>query len=424
MYHKLTLMASKNTKLQTLKGFRDFLPEEKRKRDFVLEKIKQTFELFGFEPLETPTLEYANLLLGKYGKEADKLVYSFTDRGGRKVALRYDQTVPLSRVLNQNLIDNPKLLRRYQIQNVFRADKPQKGRYREFLQCDADIISNWNLFADAEILALFNTIYQNIGFKNLIIKVNDRQSLFSLLEKAGVDKTKLLVATRLIDKLDKKDKKDIEKEFLKSGFSQTTTTNIFKLVKKAPLSKNLSNILETAKRLGVANETFKYEPTLARGLDYYTGLIFEGFIPNYDAGSIGGGGRYDKLISQLTGVEIKAVGFGLGFDRTVEAAEQAKLIPQFTTSAKILVTIFEGVNFARILEITKKLRSKNINTELATEAKVNLDKQLKYADKKGIPFVLIIGPDEVKADKVTLKDMKTGDQQTITLDQAIQKLSA
>jgi len=417
-------MASKNTKLQTLKGFRDFLPEEKRKRDFVLEKIKQTFELFGFEPLETPTLEYANLLLGKYGKEADKLVYSFTDRGGRKVALRYDQTVPLSRVLNQNLIDNPKLLRRYQIQNVFRADKPQKGRYREFLQCDADIISNWNLFADAEILALFNTIYQNIGFKNLIIKVNDRQSLFSLLEKAGVDKTKLLVATRLIDKLDKKDKKDIEKEFLKSGFSQTTTTNIFKLVKKAPLSKNLSNILETAKRLGVANETFKYEPTLARGLDYYTGLIFEGFIPNYDAGSIGGGGRYDKLISQLTGVEIKAVGFGLGFDRTVEAAEQAKLIPQFTTSAKILVTIFEGVNFARILEITKKLRSKNINTELATEAKVNLDKQLKYADKKGIPFVLIIGPDEVKADKVTLKDMKTGDQQTITLDQAIQKLSA
>jgi len=393
-------------------------------RDFVLEKIKQTFELFGFEPIETPTLEYAELLLGKYGKEADKLVYSFTDRGGRQVALRYDQTVPLSRVLNQNLVDNPKLLRRYQIQNVFRADKPQKGRYREFLQCDADIISNWNLFADAEILALFNAIYQNIGFKNLIIKVNDRQSLFSLLEKAGVNKTKLLIATRLIDKLDKKDEKNVEKEFLKTGFSQTTTTNIFKLIKKAPLSKNLFNILETAKRLGVSNETFKYEPTLARGLDYYTGLIFEGFIPNYDAGSIGGGGRYDKLISQLTGCEIKAVGFGLGFDRTVEAAEQAKLIPQFTTNTKILVTVFEGVDFAKSLEAVKKLRSKSINTELVTEAKADFNSQLGYANKKQIPFVLIIGPDEVKADKVTLKNMKTGDQQTIALDQAIQKLKS
>jgi len=417
-------MASKNTKLQTLKGFRDFLPEEKRKRDFVLEKIKQTFELFGFEPLETPTLEYADLLLGKYGKEADKLVYTFTDRGGRKVALRYDQTVPLSRVLNQNLVGNPKLLRRYQIQPVFRADKPQKGRYREFLQCDADIISNWTLFADAEILALFNAIYQNIGFKNLIIKVNDRQSLFSLLEKAGVNKEKFLIATRLIDKLDKKDQKDIEKEFLKAGFSQTTITNIFKLVKKAPISENLSWVLETAKKLGVPNQTFKYEPTLARGLDYYTGLIFEGFIPNYDVGSVGGGGRCDKLISELTGVEIKAVGFGLGFDRTVEAAEQTKLIPQFTTNTKVLATVFKDLSPTKTLEAVKKLRSKNINTELVTESKADFNSQLGYAKTKGIPFILIIGPDEAKADKVTLKDMKTGDQQTISLDQAIQKLKS
>jgi histidyl-tRNA synthetase len=408
-------------KLQTLKGFRDFLPEEKRRRDFVLKKIKETFELFGFEPLETPALEYASVLLGKYGEEADKMVYTFKDRGGRKLALRYDQTVPLSRVLNQYLLNNPKLLRRYQIQPVWRADKPQKGRYREFLQCDGDIISNYTLFADAEILALFNAIYKNIGFKNLIIKVNDRQSLFSLLEKAGVNKTKLLIATRIIDKLEKKGEKEIEKEFIKSGFNKRTINNIFKLIKKSPMSANLFNILETAKRLGVANETLQYEPTLARGLDYYTGLIFEGFLPNYKAGSVGGGGRYDKLIGQLTGFEIKAVGFGLGFDRTVEAAKQAKLIPQFTTNAKVFVIGIEKVGRTKSLEITTQLRNNNINTELMSE-EADFNSQLGYAKKKGIPYALIIGSVEAKANQVTLKDMTTGKQQTLSLNQVINKL--
>jgi len=416
---------SSKIKPPTLKGFRDFLPAEKRKRDWVTAKIKEIFELFGFEPLETPALEYASLLVGKYGQDADKLIYRFADRGKREVAMRYDQTVPLARVLTQNLEGqnpDPSLWRRYQIQPVWRADKPQQGRYREFLQCDADIIGNFTLVADAEILALFDAIYKNIGFNNLIIKVNDRQTLFSLLETAGVPQKKILGTTRLIDKLDKKDQQEISHEMKKQSLSQKVIDKIFNLLEKTALPKNLLDTFEVAKRLGVASQTLQYSPTLARGLDYYTGLIFEGYIPEYSAGSVGGGGRYDKLISDLTGVKIEAVGFGLGFDRTVEAAEKFNLIPNTTSIAKVLAIFFDKVDFSKTFQAVKKLRDNKIKTEIIT-VKTDINKQLKYADKKGIPFVLMIGPDEAEKDLVTLKNMATGKQETITLDQAVHVLA-
>ena len=193
-----------NQTLQTLKGFRDFLPAEKRARDYVSAKIVKTFQRFGFEPLETPTLEYAELLLGKYGKEADQLVYSFKDRGDRNVALRYDQSVPTARVLAQYQNELGKGFRRYQIQNVFRADKPQKGRYREFCQCDADIFGVTSPLADAEILAVYAAIYQDLGFSNLTIKINDRKILFDTLTSYATDLVSVFSIIQSIDKLDRK----------------------------------------------------------------------------------------------------------------------------------------------------------------------------------------------------------------------------
>lgn len=402
---------------QLLKGFRDFLPEEKRKRNYVVSKIEAVFKLFGFEPIETPTLEYSSLLLGKYGKEADKLVYRFTDNGNRDVALRYDQTVPTARVLanNQNSEVLPKLLRRYQIQNVFRADKPQKGRYREFLQCDADIFASTPPIADAEILAVYSEIYKNIGFKNLVIKVNDRETLFSLLRKANISEQQLLSVIQTLDKLAKIQMVGITTELQKKGLSNNIIDNVLESVKQAQPSSSLYSIIQAAEKLGVPANRIQFDPTLARGLDYYTGMVFEGVIPDFPGGSVGGGGRYDNLIKELGNVSITAVGFGLGFDRTIEAAEQFNLLPKSQATARVLVTIFEG-NQQKSLETVKWLRENKINAELFTQP-AKLDKQLKYADRKGIPYVVIIGPEEAAKGVVTLKDMKRKTQTTVKTEE-------
>ncbi len=413
-------MASKNTKLQTLKGFRDFLPQEKRKRDFVLEKIKQTFELFGFEPLETPTLEYADLLLGKYGKEADKLVYTFTDRGGRKVALRYDQTVPTARVLAQYKDKLPKYFRRYQIQNVFRADKPQKGRYREFLQCDIDIFNTTSPLSDAEIIACTYFVFKNLKFPTIQLKINDRQTLFDKLKQFSTSKVETLSIIQSIDKLDKKSQVEVINELVKKGLKKNQALKALQDIQSATPTKNLQKIIQASQDLGVPPDSLVFTPTLARGLDYYTGMIFEVIIPEYPIGSFGGGGRYDKLINQLGGLDVPAVGISYGFGRIVEAVTELNLIPKTTSATKVLVTIFPGY-LTRSLNTADKLRKAGINIEVYLEEN-NLSKQLEYAIKKNIPFVLIIGPDEVKADKVTLKNMKTGDQQTISLEKVINNL--
>ncbi len=405
--------------LQTLKGFRDFLPQEKRRRDFVMGKIKQTFELFGFEPLETPTLEYASILLGKYGKEADKMVYTFKDRGGRKLALRYDQTVPTARFLAQYKNKLPKYFRRYQIQNVFRADKPQKGRYREFTQCDADIYNSSSYLADAEILAVYYFIYKNLGIKSITLKYNDRQTLISALKSYATKKIDVFSIIQSIDKLDKLSQSEIVQELVKKGLKASQAQAAIDSIKKSAPSENLTQIIKASQSLGIPPSVLQFTPTLARGLDYYTGLIFEGNIPEYTVGSVGGGGRYDNLIKNLSDVDIKAVGFGLGFDRTVEAAIQLNLIPQKKTTTKVLVTIFDNLNNS--LKTANQLRQNYINTEIYPNQE-NLKKQLKYANQNNIPFVLIIGPDEAKANQIALKDMTTGKQQTLSLDQVIKKL--
>ncbi len=411
-----------NQNLQTLKGFRDFLPEQKRARDLAMAKIKSTFELYGFEPLETPTLEYAELLLGKYGDEADKLVYSFEDRGGRKVALRYDQTVPTARVLSQYQNELGKNFRRYQIQPVFRADKPQKGRYREFTQCDADIFGTTSTVADAEILAVYYNIYKNLGLSDLVIELNDRQTLIEVLSPFATPTVEVSSIIQSIDKLDKQTKTEVVSELVAKGLDEKSAAGVLSAIDGAKASKNLVQIMDIATELGIPSNNLKFNAALARGLDYYTGMIFEGKIIG-ESGSVGGGGRYDKLIENLGGPSIPAVGFGLGFDRTVEVLLTRNLLST-KPQTRVLVTIFASDTLSDELsdaayKASAKLREAGVNTELYPSPTDKLDKQFKYADKKSIPFAIVIGEEELKNNTLTLKNMATREQLTLPLDQII-----
>ncbi len=409
-------------KVQNLQGFRDFLPTEKRQRDFVVKKVTEVFERFGFEPLETPTLEYASLLLGKYGKEADKLVYQFEDQGGRKVALRYDQTVPTARVLAQYQNIIPKFFRRYQIQNVFRADKPQKGRFREFTQCDIDIFGTNSPLSDAEIVATTYFVFKNVGYPQVLLKINDRKILFDNLEKFATNNVDVFSIIQSIDKLDKLEEKQVYAELVAKGLTSTSTKQLMETIKIAQITPNLREIINFSEQLGVPKKSLLFTPTLARGLDYYTGMIFEVLVPEYGNNSLGGGGRYDNLISQLGGINMPAVGIAFGFDRMVEAALKLNLIPKDIVDTQVLVTVFNKDLLDPSLELIQNLRKNNINSEIYINPEDRLDKQLKYADKKQIPYVVIIGPDEVKQNKVTLKNMQTRESKLLNISELIDEL--
>lgn len=412
----------KNNELQNLKGFRDFLPSEKRKRDYVASKIRTVFERFGFAPLETPTLEYSSLLLGKYGDEADKLVYSFEDRGERQVALRYDQTVPTARVLAQYQSQLPKYFRRYQIQNVFRADKPQKGRFREFTQCDCDIYGTTSTLADAEILAVYYAVYKELGITSIQIEINDRQTLLSTLTPFATDSCSVFSIVQSIDKLDKMTTEDVQKELMEKGLTESSAQQALEAIEGAQPSENLVQIINQAVSLGVDRNALVFNPRIARGLDYYTGLIFEGKIPEYTVGSVGGGGRYDNLINDLAGVSIPAVGFGIGFDRTVEAADQLGLIPTENMGTQVLVTVFNETTATNSAKITQQLRDADIRVELYPSTTDSLGKQFQNAESKGIQFAVIIGEDEIKDNVITVKNIKTREQQAMSVEELVKIL--
>ncbi|MBI2431232.1 MAG: histidine--tRNA ligase [Candidatus Levybacteria bacterium] len=381
-------------KVQTLKGFRDFLPKEAKKRQYVINTLKTVFESYGFEPLETPALEYEEVLLGKYGEEGDKMMYRFEDLGKRKVALRYDQTVPLARVVAQYQNELPIPFKRYQIQPVWRAENTQKGRFREFLQCDADIVGSSSPLSDAEVIAVATKAVEKLGFKNFKIIINDRANF------AGVEPLAIVI----IDKLKKIGKEGVLKELAEKGLP---TKSLDQILEKWPTE----NLKEITKVLNDSRVIF--DSTLARGLDYYTGLIFEIEIDGYTAGSVCGGGRYDKLIGMFANRDIPAVGFAFGFDRLLEAMDELKLFPDDLQTTKALVTVFFKELKEKSLEVASKLRSNNINIELYLDENSSLEKQLKYADQKGIPYAVIIGPEEAKNNSVTVKNLKTREQKTI-----------
>lgn len=402
-------------KPQTLKGFRDFLPKEARKRNYVIAKLRTVFESFGFEPLETPTLEYEEILAGKYGEEGEKLMYRFEDNGQRRVAMRYDQTVPLARVIAQYQNELTFPFKRYQTQPVWRADKPQKGRYREFLQCDIDTVGVPAGVADAETLVAVANSFKALGFTSYKILVNDR-SVFGTLTATAIT---------IIDKLKKIGEENVIKELEEKGF----TKKDFQNVKEASVPPQLAEIIKAATTMGVNPENIQFEPTLARGLDYYTGIIIEVEIPEYTVGSVGGGGRYDKLLMMFTTTPLPAIGFSFGFDRVIEAMDTLNLFPEELENAtsKVLVTIFSEETKNKSLEVAAQLRKNNINTELylgEIKAKNPLEKQLKYAIQRNIPYLIVIGPEEAEKGVINLKNLQTREQQQVTIEEAVKLLNS
>lgn len=393
---------------QTLKGFRDFLPKEAKKRQYVIDALKKVFELYGFEPLETPALEYEEILLGKYGEEGDKLMYRFTDNGERKVALRYDQTVPLARVVAQYQNELTMPFKRYQIQPVWRAENTQKGRYREFLQCDADIVGSSSPLSDAEIIVLTINSIDKLSFKNFKVIINDRSIFNGLNNKTIIS----------IDKLKKIGEDGVLKELLSGGMSEEEAKNILSKIKESKPTERLNQVFESLEKMGIEKSKYEFSPTLARGLDYYTSMIFEIEIEGYSVGSICGGGRYDNLIGIFAGREIPAVGFAFGFDRLVEAMEELNLFPAdiANSTTKALVTIFNSDLIDKSLGVVSLLRNKGINTEIYLGDKTDMEKQLKYADQKNIPYAIIIGPNETANNTATIKNLKTREQKTISLE--------
>lgn len=395
--------------IQTLKGFRDFLPTDSRRRQFVLDTLKKVFESYGFEPLETPALEYEEILLGKYGAEGDKLMYRFEDNGKRKVALRYDQTVPLARVITQYQNDLPLPFKRYQMQNVYRAENTQKGRYREFLQVDADIVGVYSPLSDAEIISLTIDCLKKLGFENFKILLNDR-AIFSSLPNRGINEKEIPTVIRAIDKLKKIGKEKVLDELIENGIAREKATDLLNTLEFEKPTPRINEILTALTKMNVDKKYVEFLPTLARGLDYYTGIIFEVEVDGYDTGSIAGGGRYDNLIGMFANKDIPAVGFAFGFDRLMEAMETLNLFPTNLNDKNLLIAFASSELEEKALEASTVLRANGLNAQVYLEDAA-LEKQLKYADRKNIPFVLIV------SDKgYALKNMKSGKQKDVNLD--------
>ncbi len=390
-------------KPQTLKGFRDFLPEDASKRQYVIDIIRKTFELYGFEPIETPALEYLNVFTGNIGED-EHLFYKFQDAGRRWVALRYDQTVPTCRLIAQypDKISLP--FKRYQIQTVWRAEKPQKGRYREFLQCDADIFGVDDRAADGETIALTIDIYKNLGFKKPIAIINDRDLYKDIPYKAIV----------AIDKLGKIGEDEVIAELVRKGYTKEDAQKLLDSVRSNKPTENLQKVFKFLDSYGM-KDNYIYKPTLARSFSYSTGTIWEIIDEGYTGGSLAGCERYDSLISRFSQRSVPGVGFAIGFDRTVLAMEELGIMPQVKTKTAALVTIFSKELLSSSQKLAKLLRINGINCDLYPDPNDRLDKQLKYADKKGILYVMIQGPDELKNNSVTLKNLSTKIQKVVSL---------
>lgn len=435
------------------KGTRDFGPETMIKRNFIIQNIKTVFELFGFSPIETPAMENLSVLTGKYGDEGDQLLFKILNSGNflekvteedlskghkpttNKISekgLRYDLTVPFARyvAMNRNEISFP--FKRYQIQPVWRADRPQKGRYREFYQCDADVVGTDSLICEMEIVAIINLVFQRIGLRDYTIKINNRKILAGIAEYIGAQgkETDLFVA---IDKLDKIGEENVARELLEKGFSKT---NIDKLKPILNLSgdhsfkieelKNilttetgkkgiseLEEILELTEKYKIKDSHIEIDLTLARGLTYYTGAIFEVKANNVSMGSISGGGRYDNLTGSFGLPGVSGVGISFGIDRIYDVMAELDLFPESSqNSTRVLFANFDKAGEEYVLECLAELRAAGIKAEIYPTGD-KLKKQLNYANARKIPLVILAGEEEVKNSTLTIKDMNSGEQKTI-----------
>jgi histidyl-tRNA synthetase len=445
-----------STKTQPARGMRDFLPEDVHKREYVIGVIKEVYERYGFEPLETPAVENIETLMGKYGEEGNQLIYKILKRGVHEttgeadLALRYDLTVPLARVVAEYRDKLPKFFKRYQIQPVWRADRPARGRYREFYQCDVDILGSRSMVVEAEICAAASEVLTKLGFTDFCVRINHRKVLTGILAIAGVPLEKHDAALIALDKLDKIGNEGVKKEFGSRGVSDdagdrlltffsdlgsleraaeiVAGDNLTQALNKAVLGRivefvsdnelgaqgvaELQSILDFAGAMGISDR-LKLDPSLARGLSYYTGAIMEINVKDL-SGSLAGGGRYDNLVGMFLGHDIPACGFSLGLERILVVMSERGMFPASVGSspAEVMVAIWNEDSISDSIALAQELRAAGLRVDLYPEAD-KLGKQFKYASSLGVPFVAVLGAEEAARGEVALKDMRTGEQRAV-----------
>ncbi len=446
------------------KGTRDFSPIEVTKRNYIFDAIRNVFKKYGYQPIETPTMENLSTLTGKYGEEGDQLIFKILNSGDylskaseeklnsknskgltfeiSEKALRYDLTVPFARyvVMHQNEITLP--FKRYQIQPVWRADRPQKGRYREFYQCDADVVGSESLLNEAEFVMIYDEALSKLSFNDFEVRINNRKILAGISELIG--KPELLIdMTVAIDKLDKIGFDGVKKELLEKGFVEKDLQILEPIIllsgsneeKISSLKKILNNSEIGKKGIEELEIVFNYfkvfnlqkaklilDITLARGLNYYTGAIFEVKTNEVSMGSIGGGGRYDDLTGMFGLKNLTGVGVSFGADRIYDVMEELNLFPENTmASSKVLITHFDEKAFNYALPILQKIRNADVSSELYPNIS-KMQKQMKYANDKKIPFVIVIGDEEMQTGLLSFKNMETGEQQKLTIEQILTQL--
>lgn len=436
------------------KGTRDFGPEQVIKRNYIFDIIKSVFIKYGYQPLETPTMELLSTLTGKYGEEGDRLLFKVLKRGEKlseslqknptennlaEEGLRYDLTVPFARyvVMNQNSISFP--FKRYQIQPVWRADRPQKGRYREFYQCDVDVIGSAALVYEAELVQIYDEVFSKLNV-SVVIKINNRKILQGIAEAAGIP-DQFMTMTIAIDKLDKIGIDGVRKEMLERNIADAAIDKIEEILQVnnlndlKPLFANTEtglkgieeleavySYLGSGSPLGGQGAGVQFDITLARGLNYYTGCIFEVQAVGVQMGSIGGGGRYDDLTGVFGMPGVSGVGVSFGAERIYDVMEELKLFPLNTAaSLQVLFIAFDETTFQYAFECLGKMRAAGINSEIYPEP-TKLKKQMKYADDRKVPYVILVGADEMASGQLSLKNMATGEQEKGSLEGIIEKL--
>lgn len=429
---------------KTLPGFMELLPNEQILFNEMKDKIKKSYERFGFLPLNTPIIESAEVLLAKAGGETEKQIYSFK-KGENDLALRFDLTVPLAKYVTQYYSQLSFPFRRYQIGKVYRGEKAQRGRYREFYQCDIDIIGDGelSLINDAEMPSIIYSTIKDLGFDKFTICINNRKLLNGLFSSLDLVE-KSVDILRIIDKIEKIGKEQVIKElqqieidnekietimkFIEITGNVDETLNLLEQLKIQDETFNtglyeLTEVVKNVRLFGVPDENFKIDLTIARGLDYYTGTVYETFLDEYKSlGSICSGGRYDNLAEYYTDRKLPGVGVSIGFTRLFFQLTDKNIINIENRYISKVMVISMVEDFSKSIEVAAKLRNNGINTQLYTDKKAKIKNQFKYANKLNIPYIIVIGEDEINNNTVSLKNMETGEQVQVTIEQAIEIL--
>ena len=445
------------TKASTPKGMRDFSPSVMFRRNYIFSVVRSAFEKYGFSPIETPAMENLETLTGKYGDEGDRLIFKVLNSGDflskanidknstsklvtkqiSEKALRYDLTVPFARYVVQNRNDITFPFKRYQIQNVWRADRPQKGRYREFYQCDADVIGTESLLSEIELIQLYDEVFDTLKIPNIEICINNRKVLSGMVEVMNSEElfNDIVIA---LDKLDKIGIEKVKEEMKVKGVSEesllvleqflslTAISELKSLLTNSEIGRKgveeLQFVSDNVNKLGLKNSTLKFDITLARGIDYYTGCILEVVQKDVKIGSIGGGGRYDNLTSVFGLDNVSGVGISFGLDRMYIVMEELNVFPEnIDQNTRVMLANFGKEESVYCLNLLKQLRENGISSELYP-SNSKMKKQMSYADKKSVEFVIMIGENEMESNTITIKNMKLGTQEESTITEFITKI--